>query len=144
MRLTTHTDYGLRLLMFGAEACPLPVSVGNVASKLNVSRNHLSKVAQNLTKAGILETTRGRSGGFRLKKRPQDIRVGEVVRILESETGLVECMRAQDSTCPLTKGCRLPRLFNKASEAFFQILDDCTLDDLVADNAQVFRLLEAR
>lgn len=144
MQLTTHTDYGLRLLMLGAEASPNALSIGVVASQLKVSRNHLIKVAQCLAKAGYMETVRGRSGGFRLIKQPQDVRIGEVVRTLEFELGLVECMRLQGSHCPLIPGCRLPRLFRQACDAFFHILDGCTLDDLTAKNPQVIRLLESK
>lgn len=91
-----------------------------------------------------METVRGRSGGFRLSRRPQDIRIGEVVRALEFELGLVECMRDQASGCPFVGGCRLPKLLQKATDAFFQVLDGCTLDDLTAGNLQIIRFLESK
>ncbi|MBX3112337.1 MAG: Rrf2 family transcriptional regulator [Fimbriimonadaceae bacterium] len=144
MRLTTHTDYGLRLLMLSADASPEAVSISAVASQLNVSRNHLMKVAQNLAKAGLLEPVRGRSGGFRLAKPAHDIRVGDAVRTLECETALVECMREAVSGCPLVGGCRLPSLFRRATAAFFHILDGSTLDDLMRGNSQILKLVEAR
>ena len=144
MRLTTHTDYGLRLLMLGAEVSPGAISISVVASQLNVSRNHLMKVAQKLAKSGFMEPVRGRSGGFRLSKPPQEIRVGDAVRSLEFEMGLVECMRVQDSHCPLIPNCRLPHLFREATDAFFNILDSRTLDDLVSGNPQLIYLSEVR
>ena len=144
MRLTAHTDYGLRLLMLSAQASPGPISIVSVASQLNVSRHHLMKVAQSLTKAGLMETVRGRAGGFRLAKPPENIRVGEAIRSLEFAMGLVECMRNSDSQCPLIPGCRLPRLFMEAGDAFFQILDRCTLKDLVNENGQLIQLSERK
>lgn len=144
MRLTNHTDYGLRLLMLSAGASPEAISIAKVATQLSVSRNHLMKVAQNLAKAGLMEPVRGRSGGFRLAKQPSEIRLGDAIRSLELETGLVECMRKTSSDCPMLSGCRLPRLFREATDAFFHILDGNTLDDLVRDNTQIFRLSEAR
>lgn len=143
MRLTSHTDYGLRLLMLSAEVSPEAISVAKVAARLHVSSNHLMKVAQGLSKAGLLEPVRGRSGGFRLTRLPHEIRVGDAVRSLEVETGLVECMRQADSECPLIPGCRLPRLLTEAHDAFFKVLDGFTLKDLVVGNQQLIRLAEA-
>lgn len=144
MRLTSHTDYGLRLLMLGSQSDFEAISIPAVAAQLNVSRNHLMKVAQTLSKAGYLTPVRGRAGGFRLAKQPGDIRVGEAVRALEFELGLVECMRDKDSACPLLPGCRLPRLFGQALEAFFEVLDECTLDDLVTGNGRLYKLAGVR
>lgn len=132
MRLTSHTDYGLRLLMKCAEAHPVPVSIVDVAGAIQVSYHHLMKVAQGLTKAGYMKPVRGRTGGFCLAMHSRDIRVGDVVRSLESETGLVECMRKKGSNCPMIPSCQLPRLFQKASNDFFRVLDACTIDDLTA------------
>ncbi|CAN5488104.1 Rrf2 family transcriptional regulator [soil metagenome] len=144
MRLTAHTDYGLRLLMLSAQASPGPISIVTVATQLKVSRHHLMKVAQSLTKAGLMETVRGRSGGFRLAKLPEEIGVGDAIRSLEVALGLVECMRSNDSQCPLLPGCRLPQLFREAGDAFFHILDRCTLHDLVKENHQLIQLSESR
>ena len=91
-----------------------------------------------------MEAVRGRSGGFRLSMRPQDVRIGEVVRALEFEVGLVECMRDQASDCPLIGGCRLPQLLYKATDAFFQVLDGCTLDDLTGGNLKIIQFLEPK
>lgn len=140
IRLTNHTDYGLRLLMLGATASPSPISIPSVASRLNVSRNHLMKVAQCLARAGLLESVRGPLGGFRLAKQPQDIRIGDAVRTLEPGIALVECMRSSEPACPLVQGCRLPSLLREASRAFFETLDGCNLQDLVAGNSQLVRL----
>lgn len=130
--------------MLSAEATPAAISVGRVASQLNVSRNHLIKVAQGLAKAGLMEPVRGRAGGFRLAKAPHEIRIGDAVRTLEHETGLVECMQSKVSDCPLLPGCRLPRLFSEATTAFFSILDGSTLEDLVRNNGQLTKLSGTR
>lgn len=144
MRMTSHTDYGLRLLMISADSRRVPVSVGEAALRINVPRHHLMKVAQGLSKAGIMEPVRGRSGGFRLAKAPRDIRIGDVIRALESEMGLVECVRSNESECPLLPGCRLPRLLGQAKEAFLSTLDTCTLHDLVSDNQPLIQLSEKK
>lgn len=102
------------------------------------------KVAQSLVRAGLMKPVRGRAGGFCLAREIQDIRVGEVIRCLETERGLVECMRSQESDCPMIPGCRLPKLLGHATEAFYRVLDDCTLKDLVAENQSLVHLTKRR
>ena len=80
MRLTFSTDYGLRLLMLvGLEPDRL-VTIQEVADRFQISKSHLMKVAYELGQAGYLETVRGRNGGLRLGKAPEQIGVGEVVQ----------------------------------------------------------------
>jgi Rrf2 family nitric oxide-sensitive transcriptional repressor len=100
------------------------------------------KVAKSLTREGFLVSTRGRSGGFRLSRSPGEIVVGDVVRKIEREIGLVECMRIKESACPIVPACRLPMLLNEATMAFLAVLDSRTLADLTAKNAALLPLLE--
>ena len=83
MRLTHHADYALRLLMYAALKNGALVQIQEVADAYGISKNHLMKVAFHLGKLGFLETVRGRSGGLRLARPPQDITVGDVVRKTE-------------------------------------------------------------
>lgn len=133
MRLTNHTDYGLRLLMMSAMHDGV-ISVSDAADRLAVSKNHLMKVAQSLTRAGYLKPIRGRSGGFVLARSSREVSIGNVVRALESDRGMVACMRGVHEPCPLEPSCRLPELLTRAEDAFFQELDGCSLHDLVTEN----------
>lgn len=142
MRLSSHTDYGLRLLMDAAARSPRPVSIEGAAFRFNVSRHHLMKVAQNLSRAGYIEPVRGRSGGFRLARPSAEIRLGDVVRTLESELGLVECQRPRGTQCPVISACRIPAVLNRATAAFFDVLDEVNLDDLVHKNRPMLQILE--
>ena len=83
MRLTSFTDYGLRMLMRMASAPERAYSTAELAEEFGLSRNHLSKIMQRLSRGGIVETRRGSGGGAMLARLPQDIRLGEVVRLLE-------------------------------------------------------------
>ena len=135
MRLTQHTDYAIRVLMFssgrwlrdGPESLS---SIHEIADAFNVSENHLMKVVHRLAQEGLLYTQRGRNGGLRLAKDPASTRLGEVVRLIEDDMGLVECFR-EESTCPLTAGCHLARALDQARSAFIASLDEHTLADLV-------------
>ena len=132
MKLTSHTDFALRLLMSLAVVEERLVTIEELAKRHGLSRNHLMKVAQTLVSLGYVTGVRGRTGGLKLAKPAPAIRMGEVVRALEDDTALVECLGDGPTTCVLSGACLLTRTMNRAREAFFASLDEVTLADLVA------------
>ncbi|MBN8995014.1 MAG: Rrf2 family transcriptional regulator [Rhizobiales bacterium] len=129
MRLTTFSDYALRALMYAAAAGDRLITIEETARAYDISRAHLMKVVNILTRTGYIKGVRGRSGGFTLAKRPQDINLGAVVRATEPDFALVECF-ATGNQCIITKRCRLPNVLNEALSAFINTLDRYTLADL--------------
>jgi Rrf2 family transcriptional regulator, nitric oxide-sensitive transcriptional repressor len=132
MRLTSHTDFALRLLMSLAVMEERLVTIEELATRHRLSRNHLMKVAQTLVGLGYVTGVRGRTGGLKLAKPASAIRMGEVVRALEDDTALVECLGDGPTTCILSGACLLTHTMGRAMEAFFASLDEVTLADLVA------------
>jgi Rrf2 family nitric oxide-sensitive transcriptional repressor len=130
MRLTAHTDYALRVLMTLAVLSDRLVTIDELARRHRISKNHLMKVAQTLVGLGLVQSVRGRTGGLRVAKDPAAIRVGEVVRALEDDRRLVECLGEGPTTCVLHGPCLLKHGLNRALEAFFTELDQITLADL--------------
>src|SRR5699024_3513229 len=133
MRLTQYTDYALRILMY------LSVKEGNdkttiteVTTAYGISRNHLTKVIHHLGILELIETTRGRGGGFTLAKKPEDISIGYVVRHMEEDFFVVECFNRDNNNCILTPVCKLPAVLNEALQAFFTVLDKYTIADITA------------
>jgi Rrf2 family nitric oxide-sensitive transcriptional repressor len=141
MRLTIRTNLAMRALMFCAVNAGRTVRKHEIAEACNASENHLGVVVNMLAQAGYIETTRGRHGGIRLERDPEDINVGEVFRLFESNVPFAECFGATDNTCPLTCCCRLRVTLRGAVEAFYAALDGVTLGDLVADNTGLEQLL---
>lgn len=133
MRLTAYTNFALRTLMFCALHPGQTVRVQDVSDAYGISRAHLLKAARQLGQLGYLENLRGRTGGVRLARRPEDIVIGDVVRHTEGDMELVECFNAHTNTCPLIGVCRLSRLFGSALAAFMAELDRVTLADMVQD-----------
>ncbi len=135
MKLTQHTDYAIRVLMFasgrwlrdGAEALS---SIREIAEAFAISENHLMKVVHRLAQEGLLHTQRGRNGGLRLARDPALTRLGDVVRVIEDDMALVECF-GEGSACPLSAGCLLANALDRARAAFLAELDAHTLADLV-------------
>ncbi|WP_372922462.1 RrF2 family transcriptional regulator [Roseovarius sp.] len=131
MRLTSFTDYGLRVLMRMAGTPDRAFTAADLAAEFRISRNHLAKVISALAAAGLLETRRGGKGGAMLARAPADIRLGDVVAILETDQALVECFAAGGSACTLTAHCRLKARLAHAEAAFIDDLNRSTLADCV-------------
>jgi len=129
MRLTTFSDYALRVLMYAAAAGDRLITIEDTAKAYNISRAHLMKVVNILTRTGYLKGVRGRSGGFTLARPPEEINLGSVVRATEPDFALVECF-ATGNQCIVTKRCRLPNVLNEALNAFVDTLDRYTLADM--------------
>ena len=141
MRLTTHTDYALRVLMYLALRPGESSTIQEIADRYGISKNHLMKVVQHLGAAGWIETSRGRGGGLRLAKPASAIDLGAVVRSTEEDVALVECFKPEEHLCAITPACRLKGIFAEALEAFFQALSRHTLADLVQRPVSLARLL---
>jgi len=131
MRLTYLTDYSLRVLMYVSAVPQRLVTIQEIAQGYGISENHLMKVVHGLAQHGFIETVRGRGGGIRLARPASDITVGAVVRAVEDDFALVECFRT-DNTCRITPVCRLRGALQDALSAYFEVLDNRTLAELVA------------
>jgi Rrf2 family nitric oxide-sensitive transcriptional repressor len=129
MRLTSFTDYGLRMLMRMASAPERAFSTAELAEEFRLSRHHLTKIMQRLARAGIVATRRGGGGGAVLARAASDIRLGEVVRLLEEGQALVECF-ATGGDCSIEGCCRLKGRMRSAEAAFLADLDRSTLADI--------------
>jgi Rrf2 family nitric oxide-sensitive transcriptional repressor len=130
MRLTAMTDYALRLLMHVGQHRERLCTIAEVAQVYGISEAHLMKITHQLGLAGWIETVRGKGGGMRLAREPAQINLGELVRSVEPDFSLVECL-ASGSGCTLTGQCRLTRVFGGALDAFMQQLDAHTLADVL-------------
>ncbi len=130
MRLTQHTDYALRTLIFLGVKGEAQSTIEEISKGHGISRNHLMKVVQRLVSEGYVESRRGVGGGIRLAKAPSEIVIGDVVRRLEPDLGLAECFRPGNA-CVLTPVCALSPLLDKALQAFLSELDQASLEDLI-------------
>lgn len=133
MRLTSFTDYTLRVLIYlGAQPDRERLAtIGDIAQTYRISENHLMKVVHHLGKLGYIETLRGKGGGMRLARRPEDINVGEVIRRSEEDLAVVECFQSGRHECPIVPVCGLQGALDQALRAFLAVLDDKTLADVI-------------
>jgi len=138
VQLTSFTDYGLRALIYMAS---LPkdkrTNITEVANVYGVSRNHMVKIINQLSRCGLVAAVRGKNGGIYLGKPAEQIRIGDFVRLLEP-LALVNCC---SDFCHITSACRLKKILNQAIELFLNELDKYTLADLIENNKLLYKLL---
>lgn len=141
MRLTLHTDYALRVLIYAGlmrdQLCTIPELVRH----FDISRAHLMKVVHRLALKGHLQTVRGKNGGLRLAHPPGEINVGAVVRDMEQELDVLGCLRDEPGFCRIEECCVLRRALRDATNAFLATLDRYTVADLIQPRHALIGLL---
>lgn len=143
MRLTMYTDFSLRMLMYLGTKEPEKLStIQEISDAYNISKNHLTKVAFELGKAGFIQTVRGRGGGIRLADLPENINIGTVVRQMEDDFHLVECFDLEHNRCPIAPICGLRGVLGKALHAYLTVLDEYTLQDLLVNREGLRSILQ--
>lgn len=131
MKLTTFSDYTLRVLMYLALNRERLATIPEIAAAYDISENHLMKVVHQLARSGVIESVRGKGGGVRLAREPEAIRLGEIVRASEGSAPIVECLSGDAATCCIAPACRLTAVLVRAFDALYATLDEYTLADLV-------------
>ena len=142
MRLSLFTDYAFRLLIHVAARDPELVTIAQVSEAYDIPRNHLTKIAHELGRAGYLENVRGRGGGMRLARPAGEINLGRLVRLGEGGSPLVECFDRATNQCVITPACGLKQMLAEACNAFYAVLDQRTLADIVKRPRELLDLLE--
>lgn len=141
MRLTKQTNYAVRMLMYCAANEGRLSRIPEIAKAYGVSELFLFKILQPLNKAGLVETVRGRNGGVKLGRAADKITLFDVVRVTEDSFAMAECFEDGAVECPLVDSCGLNAALRKALNAFFDVLADYTIDDLVKARPQINFLL---
>ncbi|MEH7827876.1 RrF2 family transcriptional regulator [Gemmobacter denitrificans] len=142
MRLTTKTNLAARVLMACALNRGKTLRTAEIAEVSNASLNHLLQVVNGLQAHGFVETLRGRHGGLRLARPPEQVSMGAVFRVFEAGHPFAECFDSASNTCPLSMECRLRGYIARAVEAFYHELDMVTLADLTQGNCGLEALLK--
>jgi len=141
MRLTTFTDYSLRVLIYLAIEPARRATIAEIAKSFRISENHLVKVVHFLGQGGWLANTRGKGGGLSLAKSPRNIAIGAVVRRTEGADRPATCFGKSTDRCTLARICQLRTALNAAVDAFYGVLDDYTLADLVENREALGKTL---
>jgi Rrf2 family iron-responsive transcriptional regulator len=141
MRLTKQTNYAVRMLMYCAANEGHLSRIPEIARAYGVSELFLFKILQPLNKAGLVGTVRGRNGGVKLGRPADRITLFDVIKVTEDSFAMAECFADGAVECPLVDSCGLNAALRKALNAFFDVLADYTIDDLVKARPQINFLL---
>tara|TARA_R110002126_G_scaffold42839_3_gene123407 strand:+ start:3327 stop:3788 length:462 start_codon:yes stop_codon:yes gene_type:complete len=141
MRLTRQTNYAMRMLMYCAADNNDLSRVPEIAKSYAVSELFLFKILQPLAKAGLMQTVRGRNGGVRLGRDANKITLLDVVRVTEDNFAMAECFENDAAECPLLDQCALNSALRRALNAFFDVLADYTIEDLIKARPDINALL---
>lgn len=132
MKLSTRSRYGTRLMVDLAQHYDQgPVQIREIARRQVISVKYLEQLIIPLKKAGYITSVRGPKGGHLLSKPPTSITAGEIVRTLERETGLVQCLESPE-ICERIEKCPTHDLWKRATRAFYDHLNGVTLAQLVS------------
>jgi len=142
MRLTLHTDYALRVLLYAGLKRDALSTIPELVRHFDISKGHLMKVVHRLGQKGYLQTIRGKNGGMRLARAPAEIGVGAVVRDMEQELDVLGCLEDQAGYCRIEECCVLRVALREATNAFLATLDRYTIADLLQPRPALVRLLQ--
>ena len=141
MKLTTFTDFSLRVLIYLAAAPQRRSTIAEICAAFAINENHLAKVVHHLGKHGWIETTRGKGGGIVLAKPADQICVGKVVHDAEGKTVPAECFVGEQSHCAIVSCCHLKGVLAEAVNAFYAVLDRYTLADITRNPRELSSIL---
>jgi Rrf2 family nitric oxide-sensitive transcriptional repressor len=142
MRLTSFSDYTLRVLMYLAIKRETLATIPEIASAYGISENHLMKVVHQLAKSGVIESIRGKGGGIRLARPAEEIRIGQVIKNSEGDAPIVECLGADGGACRIAPACRLAGILVHAFDTLYNALDEYTVADLVNNPRPLNKILK--
>lgn len=129
MRVTTKTDYCLRVLIY-LQQHKKKVKIQEIADEYKISKNHLSVAVNKLSELGYITSTSGPKGGIEFNKQVEDKKVSELVAKVE-DFDIVECFNSKTNTCTLSKNCKLKKMLHSATNAFLTELGNYQIKDLV-------------
>ena len=137
MKVSTRGEYGVRAMVaLARNHGEGPLSIAAIARESSVPYAYLEQLIVPLRKAGLVESRRGAQGGYVLTRAPEEIRVGDVYRVMEGPIAPMDCVseNPDDQNCPLIPNCETRPVWLKVRDSIAHAIDSITLADLVAQS----------
>lgn len=142
MMVSTKGRYALRVMIdlaqHGGEQC---ISLRDIAGRQQISVKYLEAVMAILNRAGLVVSHMGKNGGYKLARRPDQYKVGEILRITEGVIAPVSCLECEDNKCERAQSCTTLPMWRELKHIISDYLDNITLEDLIAGNVKADRLM---
>ena len=132
MRVSTRGQYGIRAMLdlalhYEEGATPLRV----VAARQGISEFYLEQLMGSMRRAGLVQSVRGAQGGYHLARPPGEIKIGEIMRVVEGPIAPTECVGEEgESACGQARSCVTRLLWEKLRDSMIAVLDSTTLEDM--------------
>ena len=131
MKLSTRSRYGTRILVdLARHKDQGPIQISEISRRQNISVKYLEQLIRPLKQANLVTSVRGPKGGHLLAENPQNISLGQIVRLFEGQTDLVECV-SYPNKCPMSDDCQVRLAWRDATEVLYEKLDAITISDLM-------------
>jgi Rrf2 family protein len=131
MKLSTRSRYGARILVdLARHSDQGPVQIAEISRRQEISVKYLEQLIRPLKQADLITSLRGPKGGHVLAKKPHEITLGQIVRLLEGQSDLVECV-SHPEKCALSDDCQVRLAWKGATEVLYEKLDSTTIADLI-------------
>ncbi len=134
MKLSTRSRYGARILVdLARHNNQGPVQIGEISKRQDISVKYLEQLIRPLKQAKLVESVRGPKGGHMLAMKPEKITLGQIVRLFEGQSDLVECV-SNPETCNMADECQVRLAWKDATRVLYEKLDGTTIADLMEGN----------
>jgi Rrf2 family protein len=134
VKLSTRSRYGARILIdLARHSDHRPVQIGEISKRQDISVKYLEQLIRPLKQAKLVTSVRGPKGGHLLAEKPENITLGQVVRLFEGQSDLVECV-SYPERCPMSDDCQVRLAWKDATQVLYEKLDDTTIADVMNGN----------
>ena len=131
MKISTKGRYALRLMLdLAVHSTGAPIPIRTIATRQEISEKYLEQIIKMLSKSGLVESTRGKSGGYRLTRTPESYTVGEILRVTEGSLAPVSCLE-EEHHCENCDDCVTYEIWQNVLDAINEVVDSITLSYLV-------------
>ncbi|OEF99350.1 hypothetical protein BHF71_01820 [Vulcanibacillus modesticaldus] len=138
MKLSSRGHYGLQAMVYLAKSgLEKPIPLRQIANVENIPEQFLEQIFVDLRKSGLVRSVRGAKGGYLLADFPENIVVGDIIRVLEGTDNIVDCIEDKDGNCcDRNEDCSTKIIWEKLKESMASVLDRFSLADLIKDDAE--------
>ena len=135
MKLSTRSRYGTRILVdLARNKDQGPIQIGEISKRQDISVKYLEQLIRPLKKAKLVTSVRGPKGGHQLAEKPENISLGQIVRLFEGQSDLVECVSYPEK-CAMSDDCQVRLAWRDATKVLYEKLDSTTISDLMNGNS---------